>query len=311
MSATGFKRTVETLAQDFGSRRPLRGGSLIITVFGDAILPRGGSIWLGSLIKLLQPLGLSERLVRTSVFRLSQDGWIESTQVGRRSFYGVAATGERSFAAATNRIYGYRTVKWNKTWRLLILPQSFRQGRDQLRKELSWQGFGALSTGVMGHPDPDESALNELLEEMQLGDQIVIMDAQVPRETEALSAVIRDCWNLEELETAYAHFIEQFMPLKKSMNRVTNLPPREAFLARTLLIHQFRKALLRDPTLPAELLPKDWLGHRARDLCRYLYGRLFTASESYLSELGETQTGPLKPAEPFVLDRFGGLEDAA
>ena len=76
MSIARFKDAVDVLAEDYGSMRPLRGGSLIITVFGDAILPRGGSIWLGSLIKLVQPLGLSERLVRTSVFRLAQDGWL-------------------------------------------------------------------------------------------------------------------------------------------------------------------------------------------------------------------------------------------
>ena len=36
--------------------------------FCDAILPRGGRVWLGSLIRLLEPLELNERLVRTSVF---------------------------------------------------------------------------------------------------------------------------------------------------------------------------------------------------------------------------------------------------
>lgn len=311
MSIARFKDAVDVLAEDYGSMRPLRGGSLIITVFGDAILPRGGSIWLGSLIKLVQPLGLSERLVRTSVFRLSQDGWIESTQVGRRSYYAVAPTGERSFATATNRIYGYREAKWNQTWRLLILPQTFREGRDQLRKELLWQGFGALSTGVMGHPDPDETALAQLIEEMQLTDKIVMMDAQVPQQTQALTSVIRDCWNLEELESAYTQFIRQFTPLKKSISRVASLPPREAFLARTLLIHQFRKTLLRDPTLPAELLPEDWIGVTARDLCRHLYRRLYVPSEAHLSAIGETLDGPLEPADPSVLSRFGGLEEAA
>ncbi|MDN5872183.1 MAG: phenylacetic acid degradation operon negative regulatory protein PaaX, partial [Nitrococcus sp.] len=64
-------RIVEQLSEEFRACRPVRAGSLIITVYGDAIAPRGGTVWLGSLIALLTPLGLNQRLVRTSVFRLS------------------------------------------------------------------------------------------------------------------------------------------------------------------------------------------------------------------------------------------------
>ena len=48
--------TIETASQslvaEFRSRTTLRAGSLITTVFGDAIAPRGGTVWLGSLMAL-------------------------------------------------------------------------------------------------------------------------------------------------------------------------------------------------------------------------------------------------------------------
>ena len=65
----------------FRRQRPLRGGSLIVTIFGDAIMPRGGAIALGSLIELAAPFGLNERLVRTATARLAKDGWL----MGRRA----------------------------------------------------------------------------------------------------------------------------------------------------------------------------------------------------------------------------------
>src|SRR5437868_15154925 len=65
-----------TLVSRFQRQRPLRGGSLIITMFGDAIAPRGGAVTLGSLIALTQPFGLTERLVRTSVARLANEDWL-------------------------------------------------------------------------------------------------------------------------------------------------------------------------------------------------------------------------------------------
>jgi phenylacetic acid degradation operon negative regulatory protein len=98
-------RCVEELVQAFCKARPIRGGSLIITVYGDAIAPRGGTVWLGSLITLLAAFGLKQRLVRTSVFRLSREGWLTSQQVGRRSFYSISEVGQRCFASAFRRIY--------------------------------------------------------------------------------------------------------------------------------------------------------------------------------------------------------------
>ena len=61
-------QAIEALLESFRQKSRVQASSLITTVFGDAILPRGGRVWLGSLIKLLQPLDINERLVRTTVF---------------------------------------------------------------------------------------------------------------------------------------------------------------------------------------------------------------------------------------------------
>ena len=66
---------------EFRQQKRVQAGSLIMSVFGDAILPRGGRIWLGSLIRLLEPLQLNERLVRTAVFRLAKEQWLRTETV--------------------------------------------------------------------------------------------------------------------------------------------------------------------------------------------------------------------------------------
>ncbi len=77
---------VQALLRHFRAQRPLRGGSLLITLFGDAIAPRGGAVTLGSLIRLAQPFGLTERLVRTSVARLAREaGWRRTAPGGAAS----------------------------------------------------------------------------------------------------------------------------------------------------------------------------------------------------------------------------------
>lgn len=52
--------------------QPISGTSLIISLYGDALHHRGGEVWLGSLTNLLEPMGFTDRFVRTSVFRLQK-----------------------------------------------------------------------------------------------------------------------------------------------------------------------------------------------------------------------------------------------
>src|SRR5262245_35383449 len=105
IAAAPLEPSVAALMRHFRRQRPLRGGSLIISIFGDSIAPRGGSISLASLIALAKPFGLTERLVRTSVARLAKDGWLEAERRGRLSFYRLAKPGRARFEEATRRIY--------------------------------------------------------------------------------------------------------------------------------------------------------------------------------------------------------------
>ena len=150
---------VAALLRQFRRQRPLRGGSLLITIFGDSIAPRGGTITLGSLITLAQPFGLTERLVRTSVARLAGDGWVLARRDGRRSEYRITPTGLFRFAEATRRIYGAIPDSWDGQWTLLILPPPTGGRRQDVRDQLRWLGFGQIApvysptrTGVSRRP---------------------------------------------------------------------------------------------------------------------------------------------------------------
>src|SRR5579862_7073437 len=91
---------VRRVLQQFRRQRPLRAGSLLVTLFGDAIAARGGVVTLGSLIRLGAAFGLTERLVRTSVARLAADGWLTARRSGRRSEYRLTASGAARFREA-------------------------------------------------------------------------------------------------------------------------------------------------------------------------------------------------------------------
>ena len=306
MSVNAITRS---LVDEFRSRPTLRAGSLITTVFGDAIAPRGGTVWLGSLIRVMSEFGISERLVRTSVFRLARDGWLSTNQVGRRSFYSLSKEGRQKFEQATHRIYGKPRLDWSGEWTLVLLSALDAAQRETVRKELSWLGFGATSTSLMAHPAADFDDLRAVLARLGVQDEVVVMNGRTPDESQddAMRDLVRKSWNLAEIDERYEQFLTHFDPVLESVRKNDNLSPQNAFQVRTLLIQEYRKILLRDPLLPSEMLPVEWHGVRAYKLCRKLYQSVFRAADEFLTETMETANGRLPPPSNDFFDRFGGL----
>ena len=299
----------QSLVAEFRSRTTVRAGSLITTVFGDAIAPRGGTVWLGSLILVMKEFGINERLVRTSVFRLVQDGWLQSKLIGRRSYYSLTEEGRSRFEQATQKIYGEPAASWDGNWCLALLANIDGPGRDAVRKELGWLGFGTLSTNVLAHPAPDMASLDVALARLEVADTLIVMRSRTVRNEAAMRTLAQESWNLADIDHRYASFVERFRPLIKAYGKDANVSPKSAFLVRTLLIQEYRKVLLRDPQLPAELLPADWHGTAAYQLCRNLYRAVQAPADAYLGEVMETADGPLPPPAPTFMQRFGGLEE--
>jgi phenylacetic acid degradation operon negative regulatory protein len=294
--------------------RPVRANSLIITIYGDSIAPHGGSVWLGSFIKLVRPLGINDRLVRTSVFRLSKDSWLTSEHIGRRSYYGLTATGRRRFEHAYRRIYFQPKVHWEGDWQIVLTAGSdlTPAQRDDVRKELQWEGFGLIAPGVLAHPSANLDPLLDILQSNGAQDKVVVMrgkslGALANKPTREL---VRDCWNLELISQDYRRFIERFRPALRALKSARELDPEQCFVVRTLLMHEFRRTLLRDPQLPDQLLPHDWPGNAARQLCLELYVLTHKEAENHLMSVLETASGRLPEAAPYFYERFGGLETA-
>src|SRR5271156_2866964 len=82
-------------------REPSRTGSIVITLFGDAIVPRGGSVWLGTLLAFFETLDIDSGVVRTAMSRLAADGWLERNKVGRNSFYRLGGEGGQNLDGGT------------------------------------------------------------------------------------------------------------------------------------------------------------------------------------------------------------------
>jgi phenylacetic acid degradation operon negative regulatory protein len=289
----------------FRRQRPLRGGSLIVTLFGDAIMPRGGAVALGSLIELAAPFGLNERLVRTATARLAHDGWLQGRRAGKLSEYHLSKNGRARFAEATKRIYGEPDTEWCGRWTLIVVPPMRAAERNQIREELGWRGFGEISANVFAHPDFDSRGLRAERSAGGLLSGVVAFDASLSED--APQRLVDLGWDLEDLGLRYQRFVNRFTMVQAELKRHRDIPPQDSFLVRTLLIHEYRRLHLRDPLLPVQLLRANWPGARAAVLCRDIYARVFVSSEQYLSRVAARLAGPLPAADASVMQRFGGI----
>jgi phenylacetic acid degradation operon negative regulatory protein len=304
--------TVQKRLEALHLQNRVAAGSLIVSVFGDAVLPRGGGIWLGSLIGLMEVLGINERLVRTSVFRLIKDEWLQTESHGRRANYQLTAVGTRRFNEASQHIYAAKPPEWDHHWRLVSTVGDMDiRTREALRRSMAWQGFGELAAGLFVHPSADLEVSLDALKSDGLAaalPQLLPLLAANPRVATSAtnSDIVRKAWDMDLLAQGYTRFLAQYQPMLTELRvrRSSKLDAKTAFLARTLMIHDFRRLLLRDPELPAVLLPPHWPGQKARELCRALYLRLLPASEHYLDQHLQLATGEIPAASTLVTQRF-------
>lgn len=258
---------------------PSRTWSIIVTLYGDAIMPRGGQVWLGAISAFCQGMGIGEGVVRTAMSRLAADGWVERSRVGRNSFYALAERGRAVFAEAAARIYHPKAPAWSGRFTTLLTNEN-----------LSETGFGSPSPGLWIAPEgailPPIDALQFTLEG----------DSETQRDLAARA------WPLEATAQGYRRFLDRFEPLRAA--HAENLSDLEAMIARVLLIHDYRRIILRDPLLPAAILPLAWPGEAARALCADLYPRLLPRSERWLDANALDESGAAPPPDPTLPNRF-------
>jgi phenylacetic acid degradation operon negative regulatory protein len=270
---------------------PSRTWSVVMTVFGDVVVPRGGSVAARTLVEVFAGMEVGGGAVRTALSRLSGDGWLTAEKVGRHSFYRLTEKGRAAFAPATDRIYGPPHREWDG--RLQLLLPSPAADRDAAREALLGAGFGSAPPGVWIAPasiPPPRTGMLRL---------------EATADPDTGRALAQLAWPLAATADAYRRFLGAFASLRTWAD--TRPDGVHALVARVLLIHEYRRAVLRDPHLPSALMPPDWPGAEAWRLCRDVYPALLPGSEAWLDAHASDEHGPLPPAGPELRRRFSGV----
>jgi phenylacetic acid degradation operon negative regulatory protein len=280
---------LEGLIDRLHQRGRLRVWSLVITIFGDAIVPRGGQVPLSVLQEIMARLRIEPGALRTALSRLAADQWVTREKDGRNSFYALDEHGRHAFDLATRRIYADGPPAWDGTWTVAIAPPGVN-GRSRA-SDFHEAGFVEAGSGTWLRPETDRAPEAD----EAINDMLVFRHA--PMRT---PKTIDRFWQLDETADAYSAFAKAMTPLSSALENAALLP-LESIAARTLLVHDWRRIVLHDPGLPEALLPKDWPGEPARAVARKIYAKLAAPSEHWLDQAG---LPPLTDPATFA-GRFG------
>ena len=270
---------VEKLIGKIKRDNSLKAWSLIITFFGDAIVSRGGNVSAKTVQTVLASHSIGSGAVRTAFSRLASDEWIVRSKIGRESFYALADDGYQTFSNAALRIYSplnKNNVAPKDCWTVAIKNPLVKSGG-----ELAGCGFQItsncwlLSESEAGHYTDQAPDKNKyLLISGPLGDLPEWVTAKL------LPA---------DISTGYRQLQRDFGSVKNA----SQLSPLDCLVLRCLLVHQWRKLLLRTPVLPQDSIPVDWPEYACRELVTDLYHQLLPASEAWLDEHATCAQGSL------------------
>lgn len=271
--------------------------SMLFTIYGEYVRHYGGEIWVGSLTRIMGQFGLTDQAVRAAISRMLRHGWLQSRKIGNRSYYSMTERGQKRLDEAAARIYQQNNRdQWDGRWTMVSynVPEKIREKRDQLRKELGWLGFGMLTNSTWISPNGLGERVQEITQNYALQDYVEIFTADHLGWSEE-KQLVEKCWDLEEINQAYQHFIDQYEPkytafMEKGVHKMTD---GECFVDKTYLVHEYRKFLFIDPDLPETLLPDSWNAKEADELFNRFYEELNPGALRFFEGLFEAAPEPV------------------
>ncbi|MGI9363999.1 MAG: PaaX family transcriptional regulator C-terminal domain-containing protein [Rhizobiaceae bacterium] len=235
--------------------------------FGDAVLPRGGAVSAKTVQEVLLCMGIEAGAVRTAFSRLSKDGWVVRTKLGRSSFYHLSDPGLQPFADATDQIYA-------------PLPEA-----DNSLTE--W----TLTVRQDDHPD------------FQLFRQSPVESGNETFRMTGKISHVPDWMKLQKCAPDHARSFDNLMTAFQPVDH-TQLNELEAMAVRCLLIHEWRRILFQFEQVAPVFWTQDWPQSTCHAFVAALYHNLLHSSEVWMDQNAKGPQGRLRSPGNSLGSRF-------
>ncbi len=228
----------DTLFDLTADLRALGGGrvwSLMVSLFGDLAQGQGDKIDGPVLSAIMAELGVRPEAARVALHRLRNDGWIASEKRGRISHHSLTAKGRTESAAASPRIYA-GPDEGPAEWQLVLLERA----DPQLQETLTCAGMVQLLPRILIGTAPDP-----------LPGNAVVLPGQ------AAPGWLCDQLIPSKLMQDYASLGRILMTLSDRLTQSAALSPIQTAVLRCLVVHNWRRLVLKHPAAPRGLIRND------------------------------------------------------
>jgi len=254
---SGASELFDTTFTALHAQGPLKTWSLIVTIFGDIAPAKEDHLDSQLLAALTAPFGVKPEALRVALHRLRKDGWLEAVKRGRRSAYHLSATGEALTHAAYAQIYRTAPSGQGADWQIELLEDAAIAKRA---------GSAVVGPNMLVSPAKGGAGgLN-------------IPASEVP-------AWMRASLTSAEATAEFALYTKALAGLVPQLATAKLDPPQKLAL-RLLVLHHWRRIVLRQPEVHEALLGEGWAGHTARQLTLEVFE---TLGRPALSELANLQ----------------------
>jgi phenylacetic acid degradation operon negative regulatory protein len=211
----------------------------MVSLFGDLAREEGQRIDGPVLSAIMHRLQVKPEAVRVALHRLRNEGWIVSRKSGRISRHSLSDKGRRESAEASPRIYARPDAE--EGWQVVLLEA------DTAEMQALMVGSGFTSVAPRFYVGPQ--------------------DAQPPKGALAFDGQTAPEWLKEQAapepyRAAYAALADTLTRLQADLPDPGCLSPIEVAVLRCLIVHNWRRLVLKHPPLPPMLVAQDWPGHR-------------------------------------------------
>lgn len=209
------------------------------------------------------------------VWRSLKTGYIEKIIKDGASYLRLTSSGKRKIERDFP-LFKIQENKWDRRWRIISfdIDEINKKVRDRFRYKLKELGFGMLQKSVFITPYDITKDFAEFIEEQKLDDYVYIMEASHLLKGDIKSLVNR-IWHLEELNERYMVLLDKINDLISIRGRGGKLNHGEGKGDYLKSIENkdtknikdiwssYLEIVIKDPFLPKEVLPQNWLGEKA------------------------------------------------
>ncbi|WP_299784842.1 PaaX family transcriptional regulator C-terminal domain-containing protein [uncultured Marivita sp.] len=229
----------DQIVNDLLDGTPPRVWSLLVTMFGDLAVAPEARLSGTTVNALTATIGIKPEATRVALHRLRKEEWIDSHRIGRQSRYGLTGKGRAETNAAWCRVYGPDPAD-TQVFLVTEDPAATANAPTKTAVSLSprlWMSDSSpRASSHWAIPLPVASPVPRWVSEKLC-----------PPEVQAASQTLNRRFTMLCEDTDFA--------------RLTLL---QATALRMLVVHEWRRLILRVPTFPEALFSGGWHGAACR-----------------------------------------------